>query len=314
MGDISSYYKDLQQKVWDYTSSAAHDRNAKKVESKRMELINSVKSGTETVSKLTAFEGDDNYRQAVLEFLSIYETILVQDYARIVDMEEIAEQSYDLMETYMKAQEVANKKLDDASELMSQAQKDFGAKHNITITEDESDLSKKMNIANQVNQYNNNLYLIFFKSHKQELYLMNAVLTGDVNAIEQNKTALIQTSQEGLDITSKMEGYKKDKSVLEVTNELLTYYNKEAKEKIQNITDFYVAKEKFEKINAGFEKIKEKDRTKEDVDKYNEASQAYNETVSVFNDTSNEITQAKNELLDEYNKTVKKFLGKHISK
>lgn len=72
-------------------------------------------------------------------------TVLKEDFDKILDMEDIAEQSYDFMEVYVLAKELAN---------------------NITLVEGEMDKkSQKINKASNVLEYYNDVYLIFFKSY-----------------------------------------------------------------------------------------------------------------------------------------------------
>ena len=58
-------------------------------------------------------------------------------------------------------------------------------------------IGKKLEEAGKVYKYTNPIYLIFFKSYKQEMYLINAQNKGDVSGMEQNKNALMQDAKEG---------------------------------------------------------------------------------------------------------------------
>ena len=50
-----------------------------------------------------------DYKNKVLKHMRLNESLLKHDYAKIVDMKTVAEQSYDLMEAYIVAQELADK-------------------------------------------------------------------------------------------------------------------------------------------------------------------------------------------------------------
>ena len=109
MTKIDENYAEISQKMWDYTSTVAHSRSGKKVDDKRQELIKSVRMAKINVSRLGDFEGSTAYRDSVLSYLKLQEIVLTENYEKILDMEEIAEQSYDLMEAYLKAQGEAGK-------------------------------------------------------------------------------------------------------------------------------------------------------------------------------------------------------------
>lgn len=314
MEDLSSYYKELQQKMWDYTSSMAHEKKAKKVDEKRQELITTVKKSIKNVEAKGDYKGDNEFKNSILGFLETYKNVLENDYAKIIDIEEIAEQSYDAMEALLNTKKAINNKVNEASDLMSEAQKKFCAANNIKLVEDESDLSKKMKKANEVNSYYNSIYLVFFKSNIQDALLMDAIAASDVLAIEQNKNTLATISEEGIKKIKEMEAYEGDNSVKEIALEVLAFYNDEATNRIDKLSKMYTVQEKFNRIKAAFDKLKPKERTKEEVDKYNAAVNELNESVNTFNAENKSITEEKNKLIEKYNKTVHKFTSKHTPK
>ncbi len=64
--------------------------------------------------KLKPFEGDASLRDAYKDYWSVLLSVFTEEYHKIVDMEEVAEQSYDAMETYLLVQEKAGEKMDEA--------------------------------------------------------------------------------------------------------------------------------------------------------------------------------------------------------
>ena len=62
------------------------------------------------ISGLPAFNGDKEYRDTAVSFMKLYYNVLNEDYAKIINLEEISEQSYDDMEAYMMAQEKVERK------------------------------------------------------------------------------------------------------------------------------------------------------------------------------------------------------------
>ena len=67
------------------------------------------------IAKMPDFEGDKSLRDSTVSYLSLCYNVLNEDYSKILDLEEIAEQSFDLMEAYLLAQQKAGEKLDEAS-------------------------------------------------------------------------------------------------------------------------------------------------------------------------------------------------------
>jgi len=126
-----------------------------------------------------------------LTYLNTLLSLLNEDYAKIVNMEEISEQSYDAMEAYLLAKKKASEKMDEAADLFNEKEKEYAKNNNINLILKETEIGIKLKKSAEVTDYYNKIYLIFFKSYKQEMYLLAGVEKNDINAIEQNRTTLI---------------------------------------------------------------------------------------------------------------------------
>ncbi|MBI3240458.1 MAG: hypothetical protein HYZ43_16700, partial [Flavobacteriia bacterium] len=218
---IGKEFNEIQVKTWDYTSSVAHGKSAKKVEKNRKDVVFATTAAMRKINTLKPFDGNSSLRDSALSFLKINHAVLNEDYAKLMDMEEISEQSYDAMEAYMTAREKANDKLHLAGEMIDKEYSRFAKDNNITLIENNNKLYKYMEIAGKVYDHYNEVYLVFFKSYKQEAYLMAAMDKNDVNGLEQNKNALSKTSNEGLGKLKTFTPYNKDQSLLKACQEML---------------------------------------------------------------------------------------------
>ncbi len=310
---IGEQYKQLSDDQWSYTKSVANDKSAKKIENKRLELLKTNKSAQAEIKKIDSFNGNAAYRDSVIKFLQLNYNVLNNDYEKIVNMEEIAEQSYDLMEAYLTAQELAGQKIKDASKMLTAEEKKFALENNINLVEgDQSKKSEKLEKASQVYKYYNKIYLIFFKSYKEEAYLLDALNRLDLNVMEQNKNALLEYAEEGLKQLNSIESFDSDNSLLIASKEMLTFYKNEASKQMPTIIDFYLKKEKYENIQKAFEEKKKSKRTNDDVNNVNKAGQDYNEAVSKYNETNEFLNKNRTKQLDNWNNSSKKFTKKHI--
>ena len=314
MNTISAKYRAIQEEMWDYTSTVAHGKSARKVDAKRTGLIQTTRQVIGEVEKMDGFEGDFAYRDSVLSFLNIYYHILNEDYAKIVDMEEISERSYNDMEAYMNAKEEASIKMNNAGQMVADQQRAFAAKHNITLLEASDELSDKMQIADEVYTYYNVIYLIFFKSYIQEKYLIEALNKQDVSGMEQNRVALLATATEGLEKLSSVEGFKGDLTVVTACRDILTFYKDEAENKISLLTDYFIKTENFNTIKTSFDQIKPNNRTQADVDNYNKAVNEMNAAVATYNETNTKLGTDRAKYLDNWNNSSAKFTDKHVPK
>jgi len=306
---IGNVNKAIVKDFLSYESSVAHDKNSKKTEAKRSALLKTSQDAIKKVSALPDYKGDKSLRDSSKMVLEISYLVLSEDYGKIVNLEEIAEQSYDAMEAFMLAQEMASEKLSKAHERFTVVEKDFAKKNNITLIELKDDLSKKLELLKKVNNYHKAVYLIFFKSYKQENYLSEAVEKNDINSIEQNKNALINTTEDGLKKLNSISSFDNDAALKQSTKELLDFYSIEAKDKINDVTSYLIKKEKYEKEKKAFEAMRESERTKQIVKDVNKSVEEYNKSVAVYNKSIKYLNENRAKLIDKWNKTSEKFFA-----
>ncbi|MGB0523965.1 MAG: LIC11966 family surface protein [Flammeovirgaceae bacterium] len=309
---ISNEYSQIYSAQWEYTKAIAHNKNAKKVDKRRQELLGTIKTAQKKVYQMPAYDGDADFKNFVGKHLNINYSIVNDDYAKIVDMEAVAEQSYDLMEAYLLAKKLANQKLSDAADKMNEKMEGFATKHRIQLVETESKIGENMKIASKVFDYHNAMYLIFFKSYMQEANFLQALNTQDVNAMEQAKNALGKYSLEGLTAAAKLSHYNNDASLFQACNTMLKFYQDEAKNQLPKLIDFYLKQENLEKIKTSFNKIPQSKRTQADVDKYNKAIDEFNKSVGNYNEINNGLNQKRAQLINTWNKAAAAFLNKHV--
>ena len=312
MNQIGTEFKAIQNATWDYTRSIAKNKSARKVDKNRIELIQTITTSLAKVKKIPAFNGKTYFRDSTIAFLEMNKSVVAQDYEKIMNMEEIAEQSYDLMEAYMKAQEVASDRLSEAGDRITAVEKKFAEENKVTLIETSDKVSNKLKKAGEMYEYYNPVYLIFFKSFKQEAYFMDALNKSDVSGMEQNKSMLSKTAQEGLELMSKVQAFKADETLKKACIEMLNFYKEEADKKFQVFIDFQTTKEGFEKAKKTLESKKEKDRTKQDIDTYNKLVKEYNDATLEYNNVNNELNKRRSKLIDNWNNVSNAFTNKHV--
>ncbi|MDO1448270.1 hypothetical protein Q0590_18490 [Rhodocytophaga aerolata] len=316
-GSYMSYIGDQQREIMkdfmSYTSAVAHGKSARKVESRRQELMKTMTDSRRKIASMAPYEGDKSLRDSTAKFLLTSYHVLNDDYGKIMNLEEVAEQSYDAMEAYLLAQKIAEDKIKEASNSLKTLEKEFAGKHHVNLVETKDELSEKVKIAGKVTAYNNMVYLVFFKSYKQELYLMDAIQKKNINGIEQNKSTLHKYAQEGLAKLDTMAAFNGDRTLLTACRQMLEFYRDECG-KIAPITEYYLKEENFTKIKKAFEAKREKDRTQADVNQYNQAINELNTSVNSFNTANNQLNKSRSQLIDNWNKVSANFSDKHTPK
>ncbi len=310
MSHISKQNAAISQKYLSYISAASHGKRAKKVEKLRTKLVDEIDKARDNIMDLPAFNGDKALRDSANSHLLMVYRVFNEDYAKIVDMEEIAEQSYDLMEAYMLAKEKASDKLEASSKKLEQLQTAFAKKNNVTIIDSKNENSDKLQTISKVNEYFNKLYLLHFKSTKQEMYLIEALGTKNLNSIEQNRNALEKTSSEGIAVLDTMKAFAGDKSLIFALKKLLTFYKNEADKDMLICSDFILKSENFTKMKSDFEK--KNDHSKDEVNAFNKAVNELNAGVNTYNTTNQNLNANRNELSKDWEKAINEFMDTHM--
>ncbi|MBN2737390.1 MAG: hypothetical protein JXR70_10455 [Spirochaetales bacterium] len=314
MNELGVATEELKNETWRYLKAITRGKSARKVEKKRQQLVSGLKGKKGEVLRTKGFTKDCQYKKAVVDYLDLSYTVLKEDFDKILDMEEIAEQSFDLMEAYITAKEKANDKLDNAFDDLQIAQEVFAAQNNITLVEGEMDKkSQKIKNANKALEYYNDIYLIFFKSFKQEAYVLDAYQRSDINAMEQNINSLIQFNQEGFQKIDETDNYNGDGTLKVVAKQMLTFYDQEANRHFPKVVDFFMAKDKFEKLNKVMESKKKKDITKEEIENFNEAVKEYNKAVKEVNEVNETMNALRAQKLDLWNSQVENYFDRHTN-
>lgn len=311
LGRIGEQFNEISKDLMSYTSATAHGKGARKVEKKRQELIATLKQAEFNVRKLRPFKENSQLRDTVASYLRLSRIVLTEDFGKIINLEDVAEQSYDAMEAYLLAKELAYDKLDQSFDRVKEQQKAFAQKYEIKLIENESELSRKLEKAGKVNGYYNQVYLVFFKSYKDEAYLMEALSKGDVNAMEQTKNALAASSAEGLKKLTQIGVYNYDATLKNACSQMLTFLQQEATDKIPGQIDFYLKKENFEKLKKALDSKRQSDRTQADIDQYNKSLKEYNDAVTRYNTVNNELNKKRGVVFEQWNKAIDDFMAKH---
>jgi hypothetical protein len=312
-----SYFSDreeiLRKKYLSYMSEVAHGERARKMEKRRAELITSIQEVIREGGRQKPFKGDASLKNAFLEYWNILLHVFKEDYHKIVDMEEVAERSYDMMEAYLLAQEEVDKKLDQAYSKIPVAYAGFAAQHHVTLTEgQQSKVGRKLEQVGQVNKYLNQVYLIFFKSSVQETNVNNALAANDINAVEQSKNSLLKYATEGLMRLDTLKPYKNDGSMITACRKVLEFHKMEAEKKVPLMADYLIKSDEFSKIKKSFDAKPANKRTKSDVDSYNLAINDINKAVADYNKNSADLNNGRTKVITNWNQSKKRFMDMHV--
>ncbi len=313
MNAMSNAHNEMDKKYMQYTSAVAHGKRARKVEKLRQQVIESIQAARYKILDLPFYKGDKTYRQSHLNYVDLIFKIYNEDYAKVVNMEEIAEQSIDDMEAYILLNEKIEEKIKVANDSVNNAFKTFAAKHNVNIVKGEQDeLSKKLEQASKVTKYYRPIDLIFFKCNWQVNKLTTALNEKKVSDAEQARISVIKFATEGLEALEKISLFDGDPSLKTTCKFSLMACKKICEKETLVQIDFLLKKENFEKIKSSMESKSE--RTKEDVDAYNKAVKEFNDIVNKANQANANANNQRNQALENWNNAVNSFFDTHVPK
>jgi hypothetical protein len=308
---ISQFYRVEQavaQKYVSYMSAASHGKGIRMANNKRNDLLRTLNETIVKVKDFPPYQTDSTLKSASLDYMTIMYNVMGEDYGKIVNMEEISERSYDLMEAYMTAQEKASQKLQQAGETKEDAVKKFAEAHSVNLIEQKDGLWQKMETIGRVTDYYNPVYLIFFKASKQESYLTEAIEKKNINGIEQSKNALLKYAEEGLAALDTMKGFQSDKTLIYSARKTLEFFKMEAGTKINLVTEYFIKNGEFERLK----KTIGPKSSKEEIIYYNKAVIDINKLSREFNLTIQSLNERRSEVYNAWNSSVDQFFDTHM--
>lgn len=311
MTSIENAHVEMNQRYMAYLSASSHGKRARKVEKLRIQALESITKSRYKTIEIPFYKGDNSLRQSSIDYIQMCYNVFNDDYARIVNMEDIAEQSFDEMQAFILLKQKVADKLKEASEKMNKASKDFAAKYNVKLIEGEKDaLGEKMSISNKVGNYYDKIFLIFFKCNWQADAMSKAMKDKKTNDAEQSKNALIKFANEGLIGLDSLKQFQGDPSIALACKQVLLFYKKAAENDIPKIMDFYLKEEAFTKMKAAMES--KSNRTKEDVDAYNKGVNDFNAAVNQYNQLNSNYVNNRNKNVQDWENAVKDFYDRQI--
>ena len=308
MEALTKAQTEMDQKYMSYVSASAHSRRAKKIERLRGQALESINNAKFKTIDLPKYKGDNSLRQASIDYIQFCYRIFNEDYTKIVNMEEIAEQSVDQMQVFLLLEEKASEKLTEASENLSKAEKEFAAKYSVTLVDTKNELTDKMGMAGKVNRYCDRVYILFFKANWEDGQLFKALNLHKLNDAEQARNALISFTVEGLAAlkTDSLRLFTGNPRLAMACRQALEFYGSMARNDIPKLTDFYLKQENFDKMKASVE-AKGANKIKEEVDQYNKSVKDLNASVSSFNQLNQDLNKRRQEAVQNWENEEKGF-------
>lgn len=294
MSAIQEILEKSKGETFSYLKAITKDRSARKIENKRKNLVAQIKTEINQIGALKSYNGDNSLKEASIVYLNIQKITMDEDYEKIVNLEEIAEKSYDDLEMYLNLQEKVNEKLHEASDSFDVAYKAFADNYEITLIEGELDKkSKRIKKMGETLDYYHEAMLLQLKCAYQEKSIVEALDKGDVNTAEQGIGALKTIIDENLVKLDALQPYEGDFSLIGATRKLINFFKREAEDDFTKMLDYHIKKENFETVKKNFDAKSKSERDQEAIDEYNTAINDFNAAVKTFNEIVNRVNKER---------------------
>jgi hypothetical protein len=313
MTAISNAQTEMDQKYMAYMSATAHVRRARKIDKMRQQALESIETSRFKTIDLPIYKGNDNsLRQSSIDYIKFCYNVFNDDYAKILNLEDIAEQSFDEMQAYLLLQEKTTEKINEANDKMKDATHAFAKKYNVNLIESKNELTEKLNESSKLNHYRNQLYLIYFKCYWQDGEITKAMNAGKITEAEQGRNSLIRFAVEGLNGLDSLKNFEGDPAMALTCREILKFYKSMAENDMPKQMDYFLKKENFEKIKKSFDSKSGSDRTKKDVDAFNDGVKEINKATNTYNDINKKMDSERTDAQNKWDEAEKSFADNHM--
>lgn len=180
----------IVQRNMDYLQHAVHSDDEKLIASKRIAMEQQVDAVRQQLRDLPPFAGDAGLKAAMETVLDNYKSLFSVTFPEVELLKMNAEQSFEQMEAYMKAQDDAEKRMAHSSNEFLLAQRKFAKANSIELVEDSK--GSEIDQINALNVYYRTLLLQYFKISKANALFMDALSREDAETMKSSRVALLK--------------------------------------------------------------------------------------------------------------------------
>ncbi|MEZ4985829.1 MAG: hypothetical protein R2795_12480 [Saprospiraceae bacterium] len=193
---FNSAHTALSAKNMEYLQYAVHSEEVAVIAEKRLALLDQINTTRQQVAALPAFEGDAGLKAAMLKVLDTYQELFEVSFEEVEILKSNAQQSFDKMEAYIKAQTDAENRMATAANAFVKAQRQFATANQISLVEDTD--QSEYDQLNALNQYQRSLFLGHFRVNKANSEFIAALEKNDAESMKAARVAITKACTEAL--------------------------------------------------------------------------------------------------------------------
>jgi len=167
----------IVQQNLNYLQVVVHSEDVEQIVAKRLSLLQLIDQIKNELDQIPDYDIDAGLKSTMRDVLSTYKTLYQGAYLEIEALKPKAQQSFELMQTYIDNQSAAEKKIAEASRRFLNAQRAFATANEIVLVEGER--SSETEQLNALNDYQRYLFLSSFRINKLNAIFLNMMDTAD---------------------------------------------------------------------------------------------------------------------------------------
>jgi hypothetical protein len=184
----------IVQQNMNYLQVMVHSDDVKQLATTRLQLLQIINQIEEQLTQLPDYDKDAGMKAAMQNVLSIYKDLYQGAYLEIEALKPTAQNSFELMQSYIDSQSAAEKQLADASRHFLDAQKLFAKTNGIILMEAQQ--STETEQLNKLNEYQRFLFLSSFRVSKLNAQFLEGMNGSDETTINTDLNNLIDACKE----------------------------------------------------------------------------------------------------------------------
>lgn len=275
---------DLIKKNLRYISKAAHSENDRKIENRRLEVVEQNKVALAKLQHMAPFKGNDEFRLAAIKAFKTTLEVYSADFKQVNALASTRSESFENMQRFFDAQEAANKKLTVVDDSVDAAQQRFAKAHGFTFsaTRESARLAAYAKAVNEVNHYQHEVFLPFFRLQKSTARLTDAMNAQDAAAFEAARVLVAGEAEKTVAELAALPGFRgKDVAYRNAARDFANMYVVLCANQFMQVAELMKNKDHLTKTDA--QTINTHINTfNQQQQKYNDA---YNRTAATFMDT-----------------------------
>lgn len=303
---------EIGKQLWNYMRISAHSRNDKRIAREKAKLIQTIADTKNEIAQLPPLNGKTDLRDSMVSYLDYAKKLITGELTLVEQMKLVAQKSFSAMQEYLARRDEISHKLDQKGDMVRKIFRQTADENNIKLTESQSKLMQKIQLASFVNDYYDKLFLIYFRNYLALSRVIDAISDKNADLFVAWRDSLTQSISWSYEQLKKIGPFNNDYSLYQTTKEIVDDFQKINTLYLPAFEEYFQAKKELKHWQEVVSSKPREELTVQEINSYNSAVDSYNAAVKKANLTMENIQEVTNNISSKWEKAVKKFMDKHV--